>query len=77
MPIANSTSEWSAPVPGPYEGTHEITREGPWCTECNRKHTDVIRRTQEGPNMIYSRSIGPHWIGHFKSAEEAKAYDHQ
>jgi len=62
-------SEWSQPSPGPYPGTMEITRDGGWCNECNRQHTDRITRDRE---MRYARSIGPHWVGHFKTADEAK-----
>ena len=60
--------EWSKPMPGPYPGTAEITRDGPWCDECQRQHVDRITR-RDG---LYSRSIGPHWVGQFKTAEEAK-----
>lgn len=67
-----SPPEWSEPRPGPYPNTMEIERPGPWCNECQMDHVDRISRRREGDKLIYWRSYGPHWMGFFNSAEEAK-----
>lgn len=67
------TDEWSQPAPGNYPGTVEITRDGKWCSECNRKHVERITRR----NGQYAASIGPHWVGHFGSADDAMAALHE
>jgi hypothetical protein len=69
----STKNEWSQPQPGNYPGEMEITREGPWCQRCNIKHTDRIIRRQG----IYTRTIGPHWLGYFQSAEEAKNHEYE
>ncbi|CAB4188120.1 hypothetical protein UFOVP1165_13 [uncultured Caudovirales phage] len=63
-------------MPGPYPGVMEISRDGGWCKECNLQHRDTISRRREGDTLIYWRSVGPHWVRHFNSADEAKAYDY-